>query len=126
MDYKDQFLWNRSVEVVVICDRAIDEFNFEPGNFTLASEIKRLSTRIPVLLAEDWNETGDPNQNLLTIDSVLKLIRSLETHLILAKRLKLGEIKVIDNALKQVNQLRETSLATKEAFSMSSSKIAGK
>lgn len=89
--YRDLKVWQDAMTLVEDCYRLSQEFPREE-QYGLTSQIRRAAVSIPANIAEGYgrNSTGSYISFLRNAQGSLK---ELETHLILAQRLKFGSCK---------------------------------
>jgi len=95
--YRDLRVWNEAMTLAESCYRFSQEFPREEL-FGLTSQIRRAAISIPANVAEGYgrDSKGSYVNFLKTAQGSLK---ELETHLILAQRLKLGKFDAAENLL---------------------------
>ena len=97
--YRDLEVWQLGVDVVELCYRLTRGFPREEL-YTLTSQIRRAATSVPANIAEGYgrSQTGDYVRHLRIAQGSLK---ELETHLLVAVRVKCTREDLIQPILRQ-------------------------
>jgi four helix bundle protein len=97
--YRDLKVWQESMSLVEGCYRFSSEFPKEEL-FGLTSQLRRAAVSVPANIAEGYgrDSRGSYVAFLKTAQGSLK---ELETHLMLAQRLKIGSLEMADRLLSQ-------------------------
>ena len=101
--YQDLIVWQKSMDLVVVCYRIAQSFPKEEI-FGLASQLKRSVVSIPANIAEGHGRlTRGEYINFLGIAQ--GSLRETETHLLIAKRLNFSQDEQLESAVSLVNEI---------------------
>ena len=122
--YQDLQVWQRGMVIAELVYQLTQKFPREEM-FGLTSQMRRAATSIPANLAEGWGR-GTTKEFLRFIRIANGSLRELETHLILAQRVKLVTPELIQPILGQLTTLsRQLTALQRSLLKRSSSPSAG-
>jgi four helix bundle protein len=110
MSYKEQFIWNRSVDLAVKCYFLTSHFpRFEL--YGLTAQIRRASVSAASNIAEGYGRRTK-NEYLRFLHIALGSLRELDTQLLIASRVKLADQKLLNPVLNDVEEMQRIMVAT--------------
>ena len=88
MSHRDQYIWQRSVELSLLCYRLTNDF---PSSelYGLTSQIRRSSVSVPSNIAEGYGRTSKV-EYIRFLQIALGSLRELDTQLIIAQKVGLS------------------------------------
>lgn len=110
MSYKEQFIWQKAIDLSVRCYK-LTEFFPKTEIYGLTSQIRRCSVSIASNIAEGYGRKGKGEYvNFLHI--ALGSARELDTQLTIALRVELTKINYIESVLTDVDEIQKLLVAT--------------
>lgn len=110
MSYKQQFIWNRSVDLAVNCYRLTSRFP-DWELYGLTSQIRRSSVSVASNIAEGYGRRGK-NEYIHFLHIALGSLRELDTQLIIAQKVKLVEDKFLTPVINEVEEMQKIMVAS--------------
>ena len=110
MSYKEQFIWQKAIDLSVRCYK-LTEFFPKSELYGLTSQIRRCSVSIPSNIAEGYGRKGRGEYiNFLHI--ALGSARELDTQLIIALKVELAKSNYIESVLEDVDEMQRLLVST--------------
>lgn len=110
MSYRDQFIWQRAVDLSVQCYEVTKHFPPEE-RYGLTSQIRRCSVSVASNIAEGYGRRTT-NEFIHFLHIALGSLRELDTQLIIAKRVKLTEDRFLDPVIKNTDRMQGILVST--------------
>lgn len=101
--YQDLKVWQKAMDLAEICYQVTKRFPREEL-FGMATQIRRAAVSIPANIAEGWGR-GTTKEYVHFLRTAQGSIKELETHLLLALRVKLLKQSEVQDALTLVSQV---------------------
>ncbi len=104
MSYKNQFIWERAVQLAVHCYEVTKHF---PNSeiYGLTSQIRRSSVSVPSNIAEGYGRQYT-NEYINFLHLALGSLRELDTQLIIAKQAKLTDAKLLNPVISETEEMQ--------------------
>lgn len=110
MSYREQFIWNRSIDLAVKCYQLTH--NFPPSElYGLTSQIRRSSVSVASNIAEGYGRRSK-NEYIQFLHIALGSLRELDTQLIIAQRVKLASADLFAPVINEVEEMQKIMVAT--------------
>jgi four helix bundle protein len=110
MSYKEQFIWNRSVDLAVNCYLLTSKFS-DRELYGLTRQIKRSAVSVASNIAEGYGRRSK-NEYIHFLHLSLGSLRELDTQLIIAQRVKLAEDKFFTPVTNEVEEMQKIMVAS--------------
>ena len=110
MSYKEQFVWQKAIDLSVRCYKLTEYFP-KTEIYGMTSQIRRCSVSIASNIAEGYGRKGKKEYiNFLYI--ALGSARELDTQLIISLRAELTQPKYINSVLQDVDEIQRLLVST--------------
>ncbi|NES19214.1 MAG: four helix bundle protein [Symploca sp. SIO3E6] len=110
MSYREQFIWNRSVDLAVNCYSLTQLFP-KSELYGLTSQIRRSAVSVASNIAEGYGRRTK-NEYLHFLYISLGSLRELDTQLIIAQRVNLADNQLFTPLIKEVEEMQRIMVAT--------------
>lgn len=110
MSYKEQFIWNRSVDLAVHCYLLTSHFP-DSELYGLTRQIRRSSVSVASNIAEGYGRRTK-NEYIHFLHIALGSLRELDTQLIIAQRVKLAENQLFTPVNNEVEEMQKIMVAS--------------
>lgn len=110
MSHRDQYIWQRSVKLSILCYQVTQHFP-QSELYGLTSQIRRSAVSVPSNIAEGYGRVGK-NEYIRFLQIALGSLRELDTQLIIAKEVGLITTEQVLPAMKEVDELQRVLVST--------------
>jgi four helix bundle protein len=110
MSYREQFIWQRSVDLAVKCYELTQHFP-QSELYGLTSQIRRSAVSVASNIAEGYGRRTK-NEYIQFLHISLGSLRELDTQLIIAQRVKLTDNKLFIPLINEVEEMQRIMVAT--------------
>ncbi|TVQ41953.1 MAG: four helix bundle protein [Gloeocapsa sp. DLM2.Bin57] len=110
MSYREQFIWQRGIQLSINCYHLTEKFP-KSELYGLTSQIRRASVSVPSNIAEGYGRKTK-NEYIQFLHLALGSLRELDTQLIIAKEVKLADIKLFQPILEEVDRMQAILVST--------------
>ncbi|MEG4087652.1 four helix bundle protein [Microcoleus sp. POL10_C6] len=110
MSYREQFIWQRSVDLAVKCYELTQHFP-KSELYGLTSQVRRSAVSVASNIAEGYGRRTK-NEYLHFLHISLGSLRELDTQLIIAQRVKLADNKLFTPLINEVEEMQKIMVAT--------------
>ncbi len=104
MSYKEQFIWQKAIDLSVRCYKLTEYFP-KTEIYGMTSQVRRCSVSIPSNIAEGYGRKGK-NEYVHFLHIALGSARELDTQLTISLRVELTKPKYIESVLKDVDEIQ--------------------
>jgi four helix bundle protein len=104
MSYREQFIWQRGIQLAINCYRLTEHFP-KSELYGLTSQIRRSSISVPSNIAEGYGRKTK-GEYIHFLHIALGSLRELDTQLIIAREVGLVETHLIAPVLEEVDKLQ--------------------
>ena len=115
MSHREQYIWQRSVELCVICYQLTKHFP-QSELYGLTNQIRRASVSVPSNIAEGYGRTSK-NEYIRYLQIALGSLRELDTQLIIAKKVGLTKPELFKTAMNEAEEMQRIMLSTLQKLS---------
>ncbi|MGB3509557.1 MAG: four helix bundle protein [Microcoleaceae cyanobacterium] len=110
MNYRNQFIWQRGVQLAVHCYEVTKHFP-RSEIYGLTSQIRRSSVSIPSNIAEGYGRQYK-REYIQFLHLALGSLRELDTQLIIAKQAGLADEKLLNPIIKETEEMQRIMVST--------------
>ncbi|NJL09580.1 MAG: four helix bundle protein [Calothrix sp. SM1_7_51] len=110
MSYREQFIWNRSVDLAVKC-YSLTAYFPDSELYGLTSQIRRSSVSVASNIAEGYGRRTK-NEYIRYLHIALGSLRELDTQLIIAQKVKLVDSKLLTPVISDVEEMQKIMVAS--------------
>ncbi|WP_035140633.1 four helix bundle protein [Fischerella sp. PCC 9605] len=110
MSYRNQFIWQRAVQLAIHCYKFTDLFP-KSELYGLTCQIRRSSVSVASNIAEGYGRRSK-QEYVQFLHIALGSLRELDTQLIIAKEVDLAEKNLFTPLLKEVEEMQSILVAT--------------
>jgi len=110
MSYREQFIWQRSVDLAVNCYGLTQHFP-KSELYGLTSQIRRSAVSVASNIAEGYGRRTK-NEYVQFLHISLGSLRELDTQLIIAQRVNLADNKLFTPLINEVEEMQRIMVAT--------------
>ncbi len=110
MSYKEQFIWQKSLDLSVRCYRLTEYFP-KTELYGMTSQIRRCSVSIPSNIAEGYGRKGK-GEYIHFLHIALGSARELDTQLTISLRVNLAQENYIKSVLEDVDEIQRLLVST--------------
>ena len=110
MSYKEQFIWQKAIDLSVRCYKLTEYFP-KTEIYGMTSQIRRCSVSIPSNIAEGYGRKGK-GEYVHFLHIALGSARELDTQLIISLRVELASSKYIESVLKDTDEIQRLLVAS--------------
>jgi len=110
MSYRNQFIWQRAVQLAINCYKFTLLFP-KSELYGLTSQIRRSSVSVASNIAEGYGRRSK-QEYIQFLHIALGSLRELDTQLIIAKEVDLAEIELFTPILNEVEEMQSILVAT--------------
>ena len=110
MSYRDQFIWQKAIDLSVRCYKLTDYF--PPSEvYGMTSQIRRCSVSIASNIAEGYGRNSK-QEYVRFLRIALGSARELDTQLIISLKVELAKISYIESVLQDVDEIQRLLVTT--------------
>ncbi|NMG23032.1 four helix bundle protein [Brasilonema bromeliae] len=110
MSYRNQFIWQRAVQLAINCYKFTRLFP-KSELYGLTSQIRRSSVSVASNIAEGYGRRSK-QEYIQFLHIALGSLRELDTQLIIAKEVDLAEIDLFTPIMNEVEEMQSILVAT--------------
>ena len=110
MSHRDQYIWQRSIELSVLCYSLTNNFP-KSELYGITSQIRRSSVSVPSNIAEGYGRTGRV-EYIRFLQIALGSLRELDTQLIIAQKVGLSNAESFAPVMKEVDEMLRILVST--------------
>ncbi|MCC2696045.1 four helix bundle protein [Nodularia sp. LEGE 04288] len=110
MSYRNQFIWQRAVQLAINCYKFTHLFP-KSELYGLTSQIRRSSVSVASNIAEGYGRRSK-SEYVQFLHIALGSLRELDTQLIIAKEVDLAEKKLFTSLLNEVEEMQKILVAS--------------
>ncbi|OCQ93442.1 hypothetical protein BCD64_00640 [Nostoc sp. MBR 210] len=110
MSYRNQFIWQRSVQLAINCYKFTHLFP-QSELYGLTSQIRRSSVSVASNIAEGYGRRSKP-EYIQFLHIALGSLRELDTQLIIAKEVDLADKNLFTPLLNEVEEMQSILVAS--------------
>ncbi|MBD0303052.1 MAG: four helix bundle protein [Tolypothrix sp. T3-bin4] len=110
MSYRNQFIWQRAVQLAINCYKFTRLFP-QSELYGLTSQIRRSSVSVASNIAEGYGRRSKP-EDIQFLHIALGSLRELDTQLIIAKEVDLAEKNLFNPLLNEVEEMQSILVAS--------------
>ncbi|MEL7007707.1 MAG: four helix bundle protein [Cyanobacteria bacterium J06588_4] len=110
MSYREQFIWQKAVDLAVQCYQVTERFP-KTETYGLVGQIRRSSVSVASNIAEGYGRKTK-NEYIQFLHIALGSLRELDTQLIVAKRVNMVDVKFIEPLLNNTDRMQGILVAT--------------
>lgn len=110
MSYRNQFIWQRAVQLAINCYKSTRLFP-QSELYGLTSQIRRSSVSVASNIAEGYGRRSKP-EYIQFLHIALGSLRELDTQLIIAKEVDLADKNLFTPLLNEVEEMQSILVAT--------------
>jgi four helix bundle protein len=110
MSYREQFIWQRSIDLAVKSYELTQQFP-QSELYGLTSQIRRSAVSVASNIAEGYGRRTK-NEYIQFLHISLGSLRELDTQLIIAQRVKLADNKLFTSLINEVEEMQKIMVAT--------------
>ena len=104
MSYREQFIWQKAVDLSVRCYKLTDYFP-KSETYGMVSQIRRCSVSVASNIAEGYGRKGK-GEYIQFLHIALGSLRELDTQLIISLKVELAQAKYIDSVMKDCEEMQ--------------------
>lgn len=104
MSYKDQFIWQKAVDLSVRCYKLTEYFP-KTEIYGMTSQVRRCSVSVASNIAEGYGRKGK-GEYVQFLHIALGSLRELDTQLTIALKVELTTPKYIESVLKDTDEMQ--------------------
>ena len=104
MSYKEQFIWQKAIDLSVRCYKLTEYFP-KTEIYGMTNQIRRCSVSIPSNIAEGYGRKGR-GEYLHFLHIALGSARELDTQLTISLKVELAQPKYIESVLKDTDEIQ--------------------
>lgn len=105
MSYREQFIWQKAIDLSVRCYK-LTEFFPKSEIYGITSQIRRCAVSIPSNIAEGYGRKGK-GEYVHFLHIALGSARELDTQLIIALRVELAKPNYIESVITDVDEIQK-------------------
>ncbi|WP_016948913.1 four helix bundle protein [Anabaena sp. PCC 7108] len=110
MSYRNQFIWQRAVQLAINCYKFTRLFP-QSELYGLTSQIRRSSVSVASNIAEGYGRRSKP-EYIQFLHIALGSLRELDTQLIIAKEVDLADKNLFTSLLNEVEEMQSILVAS--------------
>ncbi|MEB3150179.1 MAG: four helix bundle protein [Sphaerospermopsis sp.] len=110
MSYREQFIWQRGIQLAINCYRLTEQFP-KSELYGLTSQIRRSAVSVPSNIAEGYGRRTK-NEYVQFLHIALGSLRELDTQLIISKEVGLASPEIFAPVLEEVDRLQGILVST--------------
>ncbi|MBE9239096.1 four helix bundle protein [Anabaena aphanizomenioides LEGE 00250] len=110
MSYREQFIWQREIQLAINCYRLTEQFP-KSELYGLTSQIRRSAVSVPSNIAEGYGRRTK-NEYVQFLHIALGSLRELDTQLIISKEVGLASPEIFAPVLEEVDRLQGILVST--------------
>ena len=110
MSYKEQFIWQKAIDLSVRCYKLTEYFP-KAEIYGMTSQVRRCSVSISSNIAEGYGRKGR-GEYIQFLHIALGSARELDSQLTIALRVELTEKKYIQSVLNDVDEIQRLLVST--------------
>ena len=104
MSYKEQFIWQKAIDLSVRCYKLTEYFP-KTEIYGMTNQIRRCSVSIPSNIAEGYGRKGR-GEYLHFLHIALGSARELDTQLTISLKVELAQPKYVESVLKDTDEIQ--------------------
>ena len=104
MSFKDQFVWQKAVNLAVRCYKLTEYFP-KSETYGMVSQIKRCSVSVPSNIAEEYGRKGK-GEYIQFLHIALGSLRELDTQLIISLKVELAQARYIESVMEDCEEMQ--------------------